>query len=173
MALMAAVYALWRYKKSRYVLHYLILKVPVFGELALEFNLARFFRALETLFCSGVSLVKSVDIAKKTLKNDVYQRALDEAHPMLLHGSPLTEVLKTHPNLFPLQTQRIVEVGERTGKLEEIFKRITGYYERALRHKTQMLASLIEPILILLIGIIVGGIAISVFLPIYQLSSIM
>lgn len=164
-------YLLWRARESRYYIHYAFLKAPIFGELAREFNLARFFRALESLFVSGVSLVRSVDIAKKTLKNDVYRRALDGAHPILMHGSPLTEALHLHPFLFPLQTRRIVEVGERTGKLEDVFARISAYYERALKYKTQMLASLIEPLLILMIGFVVGGLALSVFLPIYQLSS--
>ena len=159
--------------RTRYGIHYAILKLPIFGELAREFNLARFFRALESLFRSGISLVRSVDIAKKTLQNDVYRRTLDAAHPLLIHGIPLTEALRPHTFLFPLQTRRIVEVGERTGKLEDVFARITGFYERALQHKTQMLASLVEPILILMIGIVVGGLALSVFLPIYQLSSIL
>ena len=162
-----------RNPKTRYAIHYAILKFPIFGELAREFNLARFFRALESLFRSGISLVRSVDIAKKTLQNDVYRKTLDAAHPLLIHGIPLTEALRPHPFLFPLQTRRIVEVGERTGKLEDVFARITGYYERALHHKTQMLASLVEPILILMIGIVVGGLALSVFLPIYQLSNIL
>ncbi|MDP3963061.1 MAG: type II secretion system F family protein [bacterium] len=171
LALAGAAYALWRKKETRYYIHYAILKMPIFGELAREFNLARFFRALEALFVSGVSLVRSVDIAKKILKNDVYRSALEGAHPILIHGAPLTEALHLHPFLFPLQTRRIVEVGERTGKLEDVFSRISAYYERALKHKTQMLASLIEPLLILMIGFVVGGLALSVFLPIYQLSS--
>ncbi|MDO8558298.1 MAG: type II secretion system F family protein [bacterium] len=171
-ALAVGLFLLWKNKKGRYFIHYAFLKIPVFGDMLREFNLARFFRALESLFASGISLVRSVEIAKKILKNDVYRQALDGAHPILIHGAPLSDALKLHPFLFPTQTRRIIEVGERTGKLEEIFRRVTSYYERALHHKTQMLASLIEPVLIVFIGVVVGGLALSVFLPIYQATSV-
>ena len=126
-----AFYFIWKNKRGRFIIHKAFLKIPIFGELIKEFNLARFFRALESLMMSGVSLVRSVDIAKKTLKNDVYKKTLDTIHPVLLHGSPLSEVLKPFPHLFPMQTRRIVEVGEKTGKLEEVFLRINTYYEKA------------------------------------------
>lgn len=169
-AAVISLYAAWRNKKGRHIIHFVFLKLPIFGDLAREFNLARFFRGLESLFVSGVSLVRSVEISKKTLRNDVYRDALDRMHPSLMQGTPLTQVLEPHPFLFPTQTRRMVGVGERTGKLDEIFVRITAYYERSLNHKTQMLASLIEPVLIVVIGVVVGGLAISVFMPIYQAS---
>lgn len=159
-------------KNVHYAMHYLVLRVPVFGTLLKEYNLVLFFRALESLLKSGVSLVQSVDVAQKTLKNAVYQKKLDGISPILLHGVPLSDALEPLPFLFPLQTQKIISVGEQTGKLEEMFGRITAHYERSVDHKTSMITVLLEPVLMVVIGIAVGGLALSIFLPIYQISTV-
>lgn len=171
MFIMSLVFA-YRYRKVKYVFHFIFLKAPIFGEMVKEFNLARFFRSLESLVKSGVSLVRAVEISKKTLKNEVYRSALSSAHPILIHGGNLADALMHYPFLFPLQAQKIVEVGHKSGKFEEIFMRITMHYERSLNYKTQVLTSLLEPILMVVVGVIVGGIALSIFLPIYQASSV-
>ena len=92
-----------RKEKSRYVVHYLMLKLPLFGEIMKQTNLALYFRALHSLFASGISLVRSVEIAKETLRNAVFRHALDAAQPILLHGAPLSDTLKPYPFLFPIQ----------------------------------------------------------------------
>lgn len=155
-------------EKTRQWLHYGILGVPVFGEIIKEFNLARFFRAVESLITSGVSLVKAVEVSKKTLKNSAYKNALTSFEPVLLHGGRLTEAMRPHPFLFAPQVRHIVDVGEKTGKFDEIFQKLAEHYERAVNHKTQMLTTLLEPIIMVVIGLVIGGIAISIFLPIYQ-----
>jgi type IV pilus assembly protein PilC len=160
-------------EKVRLVVHGLILRTPILGGLILEYNLAQFFRSLESLVVSGTSLVKSVEVAKKTLRNKQYHRALTSVHRVILHGVPLSEALKPHRFLFPTQTQRIIKVGEQTGRFEETFKRVTDYFERSVNHKTQMLTVLIEPILMIVIGVVVGGLALSIFLPIYQISTVL
>lgn len=157
--------------RFRYFIHYLILKVPIFGNLIREYNLAQFFRALELLVASGVSLIESVEIARKTLNNDVYKNALNQTRTVLIHGVPLSEALKPYPHIFPIQTQRIVEVGEQAGMYEKTFGRINTYYERSIHHQTQMLTTLLEPALMLMIGVVVGALALSIFLPIYQVST--
>ncbi|MDP2676661.1 MAG: type II secretion system F family protein [bacterium] len=163
---------LMRRARFRYGTHYLILKTPIFGNLIREYNLAQFFRALESLIASGVSLIDSVEIAKKTLNNDVYRKALEETKSVLSHGVPLSEALKPYPHIFPIQTQRIVEVGEQAGRYEKTFARIHTYFERSINHQTQMLTTLLEPILMIVIGVVVGALALSIFLPIYQVSTL-
>lgn len=162
-----------RTRRGKYIFHYAILRLPFFGELIKEFNLIRFFRALDALFGSGISLVKSVEVGGKTLKNVVYKRAVSSMKPVLLHGIHLTDALKSHPSLFPLQVQRIIEVGEETGKIDETFTHLTNYYERMVNHKIQIMNTMIEPVLMLVVGVIVGGIALSVFLPIYQVANVL
>jgi len=171
--LVAGVFAMTRIKKTRYFIHYFFLKMPVFGKLIKETNLSLFFRSLEALFASGISLLKSIEVSKKALKNDVYKKTLYSISPILLHGTSLSEVFKPYPFLFPVQLQRMVEVGEKTGKLEESFKRLSYYYDKSVRHRTEMLTATIEPIILVIAGISVGFIALSIFLPIYQSSQIL
>jgi type IV pilus assembly protein PilC len=156
-------------KKCHYFIHSLILRIPVFGPLIKEYNLILFFRSLESLFTSGISLIQAVEIAKKTTKNDVYKKALESINPILLRGVPLSDTLSPFPSLFPVQTQKIIRVGEQTGKLTETIKRITRYFERSVDYKTRTMASLIEPILMIILAVLVGTIAVSVFLPLYKL----
>lgn len=163
---------LLKQEKGRYLIHYLFLKVPIFGDLIKEYNLVLFFRSVESIVMSGISLADAVKIAKKTLTNEVFKKALDTIYPNLVHGTPLSETLIPFPTLFPVQTQKIVAVGERTGSSEEIFNRITGHYERAVDYKTRMLTVLIEPMMIVVIGIVIAGLALSVFLPIYQVATV-
>jgi type IV pilus assembly protein PilC len=163
---------LLKIKKIHYAFDYLILKIPVFGNLIKEYNLVIFFRSIGSLIKTGVSLVDSVDVAKKTVNNDVYEGAFDNIYPILLRGVPFSDTLIRFPFLFSTQTRKIIEVGERTGKLDNSFIRITNYYENSLEHKTKMMATLIEPVLMLILGVVVGGLAISIFYPIYNLVSV-
>ena len=159
-------------KKIHYAFDYLMLKIPVLGDLIKEYNLVLFFRSVESLIKSGVSIVSSVNIASKTIKNDVYKKAFNTVHPILLRGVPLSHVLTRFPSLFSAQTQKIIEVGERTGNINSSFARITNYYENTFDYKVKMMTTVIEPLLMLMLGVIVGIMAISVFLPIYQLVNI-
>lgn len=169
---MAAVYVTLRFsrknKNVRYFIHSLFLRIPFFGKMIREYNLANFFRSLGSLYGTGISLVQAVEISKNTLSSEVYRRALGGAKEILVRGLPLSDALKPHRNLFTLQTERIIGVGEKSGKLEEVFERVTDYYERALVHKLTILPSVIEPVLILLLGGGVALIALSVFIPIYS-----
>jgi len=162
-------FLMFRIKKGRYIMHYLMLRIPIFGELIKQYNLILFFRSLESLFSSGVSLVYAVDVAKKTVTNDVYKKVLESIYPVLLHGTPFTTAIEPFTFFFSRQTQKIIWVGEKTGKVEEALNRITAYYERSVDYKTRMLTVLIEPILMIIIGIVVGGLALSIFMPLYGL----
>lgn len=172
LGIFSIIFLLTKIKKGRYAFHYIHLKIPVLGSLAKESTLAFFFRSLELLFTSGISAINSVDIAKNTVKNEVYKEALNVANPILTHGAPLFEIFKPFPSLFPLQLQRTIEVGERAGRIEESLRHLSAYYERSVRHRTQNMSALLEPILMIIIGITIGWFAISIFLPIYQVAQI-
>jgi len=159
-----------RTKRGHYIFNRTLLKMPIFGPIIKEFNLATFFRSLQSLISSGAQLMTAVDITKNTISNDVYREALKTARPLLSHGVPLSGVLEHFPALFPLQLRRIIEVGERSGRLDESFTRLTDYYDRAVRHRAQIMTSLLEPLLIIGVGIVVMLIALSIFLPIYETS---
>lgn len=161
-----------RTNRGKYFFHYVMLKFPLFGNLIQEYNLAQFFRSLDSLFSSGASLIEAIEISGKTLNNELYRRALQKSHGILLHGVPLSDVLRAHPMLFPLHTQRIIEVAERTGTFQATFGRVSSHYERSVHHHTQMLTALLEPVLMLAVGVAVGGLALTIFLPLYQIASI-
>lgn len=161
-----------RYERSLYIAHSIMLRLPVFGQFIKEYNLVKLFRTIETLFKSGMSLVYCVDIAKKTTSNRVFRRALDSVNPILINGGHLSTALKPYPFLFPLQTIRMIEVGERTGRYQDTFRHLANFYEKSVNHKSQIMTSLIEPILMVLIAIVVGGLALTVFLPIYRVANI-
>lgn len=161
-----------RIKKVAYVADKVMLSIPVTGQIVKEYNLVLFFRSIQSLIKSGVSLVESVNISKKTIKNAVYEKALDSVQPILLRGIPLSDVLVRFPHLFTSQTVKIIEVGERTGRLENSFERITSQYEAILEYKIKTIMTTIEPILMLMLGLVVALLAMSVFLPIYNLVNV-
>jgi len=171
-ALLLALYFVAKRPWGRHAIHTVALRLPVVGLLIKEFNLVVFFRSLNSLIGSGSSLVDAVEISKKTLKNSVYRRALEKMRPALINGAPLTEALRPYPYLFPMQSQRIVGVGEQTGRFEETFGRLTTYYERSLEHRTEMMTTLLEPILVLVVGFFVGSVALTIFLPLYQVANV-
>jgi len=166
--LMVLMFFILKSKKVEYLVHNFFLHLPIFGEIIRESNLVFFFRSLESLMASGVSFPRAVEVSEKTLTNDVYQAALRQMYPLLLQGIPFSDALKPFPYLFPAEAQSIIEVGGRTGKLEESFVYVTNYYERSLKIRARTITALIEPILMLVVGFAVGFIALSIFLPIYQ-----
>jgi len=158
-----------KFKKTRYVFHYIMLRIPIFGDLIKSYNLVLFFRSLESLSRSGVPVLTTIEIATNTTKNEVYKKALGKVKPLLLQGVSLSDALSPFNFLFSKQTRKIIMVGERSGKMDESFNRISEYYLRSVDYKTRMLTVLIEPILMLALGILVAMLALSLFLPIYGL----
>ena len=168
----SVIVAINRTKGGKLFFHKAILHIPVFGLLVKEYNQVRFFRALRTLFASGVSLFYAVEVANKTMRNVAYQEAIRQVGPALLHGAPLSEALSSYPHLFDLQTRRMLEVGEQAGKYDESFNHLTRFFERSVHHRVELMNSVLEPILILVVGVVVGGIALSIFAPIYKVSEV-
>ncbi|MCC7356275.1 MAG: type II secretion system F family protein [Candidatus Doudnabacteria bacterium] len=162
----------YKNKVLRYKMHQVFLRVPIFGQLIADITVAQFFRHLETLLASGIPLVHGMQVANRTTNHLVYKNSLDEVRESLLTGLTLSQALKKHPKLFSSQLVLIIEVGERSGKLATSTKHIIQYYERSISNKTQMLSSLLEPVLMIVIGVVIGGLALAVLLPIYQISSL-
>lgn len=163
---------IYKNKRGHYFISALSLRLPIVGILVREYNLALFFRSMHSLIGSGISLVQAAEVSQKTLRNDAYRAALGTVHPLLLHGVPLSDALLPYPKLFPEQCQRIVMVGESTGRFYETFERIAHHYERSVNYRADMMTTLLEPILMIVVGFMVGALALSIFLPIYQVASV-
>ncbi len=147
------------------------LKLPVIGELVRETYSARFARTLSSLLSSGVPVLDALDITKEVVHARAFADVVSEAEEAVKKGEPLSAPFGKHPKLYPILMSDMLEVGEETGKVAEMLKQIAEYYEGDVSEKTKDLSTIIEPVLMLLIGAVVGVFAVSMIAPIYQLSS--
>lgn len=143
----------------------LSLKMPVFGPLLRKVSLARFSRTFATLIRSGVPIMTTLDIVAETAGNRVVAGAVLESRESVRAGNLLSEPL-TGSKVFPPMVVRMIAIGERTGALEVLLEKIAEFYDAQVKAAVSSLTSLIEPILISVMGIIVGGVVLSVFMPI-------
>lgn len=161
-------YNFMRWKPVRPASHGLLLKLPVFGKLAQNFNLAIFARTMGTLLKSGITIGEAFQIASNTLRNARYKKALLRVREGVETGAPASTVMEEFPKLFPSITSRMIAVGERTGKLEETFKYLAEFYEDEVDVMTKNLSTLLEPVLLIAIGLTVAYVAIAIIAPIYN-----
>lgn len=154
--------------RGRYRLHAWILKVPILGRLIHKTILARFSRIMGSLLKSGIQAVAALSITQEVVGNQVVQQALSHIREAVMGGSNLSEPFQMS-QVFPPTLVQMVSVGERTGSLDEILLHISDFYDKEVERELQTLTSTLEPILLLVIGIIIGFIALSVLLPIFQL----
>lgn len=147
----------------------IFMKLPVAKEVVKKVALARFSRTLGSLISSGLTIVESLNLAAEAVSNEIYKKAILESAESIKKGVPLSKGFKNHPELFPNLFVSMAAVGERTGTLEKVFKTFANFYEEEVDNNLKDLTSILEPLLLLVMGFIVGGIAISILLPIYQL----
>ena len=157
-----------RTPKGRHRLHQWILKLPVVGPLASKTILARFSRIMGSLLKSGIQVVAALTITQEVVGNDVVRQALIHVREAVIGGSNLADPFKMS-QVFPATLVQMVAVGERTGTLDEILLHLSDFYDTEVERDLRTLTSTLEPILLLGMGIVVGFIALSVLLPIFQL----
>ncbi len=156
---------------GRYNLDKLKLRMPVFGELQRKVAISRFTRTLSTLIRSGVAILQALEITERTAGNEVFAKAVREAADSVRNGDTLADPLM-RSEVFPGMVTRMISVGEKTGALEIMLSKISDFYDSEVKAMVDSLTSLIEPILIGMMGVVVGGIVIALFMPILQLSSL-
>ena len=146
----------------------LVLYLPIVGNIVVKVNCARFARIYSSLLRSGVSVVNTLTIVSKTLGNVYYKDALAEALGEVQKGVELSKVIGKYPRIFPILVTQILEVGEETGKTETVLQRLAEFYEEEVSQITKNMSSIIEPILMLLIGSAVGFFAVAMLQPMYS-----
>jgi len=164
----------WRFAKTKIgsrLLDQIIMKLPVIGELNKKYNSATIMRTVSSLIEAGVSLVESLTITQKVAGNVFYQEALVLATEKVQKGVTLSSIFNEHEYLFPIFVGEMTMVGEETGKLPEMLLRGAVFYEEDIDQATKNLSTIIEPVLMILIGIAVGFFAVSMLGPMYSLSS--
>jgi type IV pilus assembly protein PilC len=143
-------------------------RTPVIKNVVIKVNNARFARIYSSLTKSGVSVVESLRIISRTLTNDSYKKALWDISGEVEKGRPIHEGLAKYPRIFPVLTVQMMEVGEETGKTVEVLLNLAKFYESEINQMTKNLSSIIEPVLMVIIGSAVGFFAISMILPMYS-----
>lgn len=156
--------------KGRLLWHGLLLKTPILGPIIKKINLARFTRNLSSLLRTDIPIVQTFQIIAKTIGNVVFRASLDRTADELKKGSSIAKVLMASPQLYPPVVSQMVAVGEESGTLDTISEEIAKFYEEEVDQVMSNLTSILEPILILLLGGGVGGIVVAVILPIYSLT---
>ena len=162
--------AAWKVLKSspgKTIFDKLILKAPVFGPLSQKFNLARFCRTLAYLIASGIPIVRALEITSRVLGNVHYRAAVQGASVDIQKGKQLNEILREYTHLFHPIVIQMIKVGEESGKISDMLLRLALFFEEDVSNTTKNLSSIIEPILMVVIGAIVGFFAVSMLQPIY------
>ncbi|MFA6306313.1 MAG: type II secretion system F family protein [Patescibacteria group bacterium] len=158
-------------KKGKYFFHGLLLKLPIISPIIKKVNLARFARTISSLLRTDIMIIKSFQITANVLGNVYYRDALNDMSDKIKKGGTINEVIGNYQKLFPPVVVQMIAVGEETGELDYILEELAEFYEGEIDQTMDNLPAIIEPILILTLGIVVGGMAIAVIMPMYSLTS--
>ena len=134
-----------------------------------QINSARTARTLSSLISSGVDIIVASEVTKDVLQNSYYKEVLDEIGKAVQKGVTMSSIFLTHQNLYPLFVSEMISVGEETGKTGDMLLSVALFYEEEIDQKTKDMSSIIEPVLMVFIGIAVGIFAISIISPIYSI----
>jgi type IV pilus assembly protein PilC len=149
----------------------LVLKAPVFGDIVFNSVVARFSRTLATTFSAGVPLVEALDSVAGAAGNSVYEKAIRQIRDDVTTGSPLYNSIQS-TGLFPTMLLQMVSIGEESGALDEMLEKVANHYEDAVDNAVESLSSLMEPMIMSILGVLVGGLMVAMYLPIFMLGSV-
>ena len=168
-----AVYGFKQYyatEKGRRVVDGSLLKAPVLGNIMRKIAVARFCRTLSTLISSGVPILDGLEITAKTAGNSIVEDAIMVTRKSIERGETISVPLKD-TNVFPPMVTQMIGVGEATGALDTMLAKIADFYEEEVDTAVAGLLTLLEPIMIAILGVVVGGIVIAMYMPIFDLIS--
>ncbi len=172
-ALILLVYLFRRFYRTEYgrtVVDRLLLKLPVFGILLKKVSVARFARTLGTLVSSGVPILDGLSIVSKTAGNRTIETAILNARASIREGETIAEPLN-RSGIFPPMVIQMISVGESTGALDSMLAKIADFFEEEVDIAVGNLTSLLEPFLMIFLGVVIGGVVVSMYLPIFQMAS--
>lgn len=159
-----------KFKKDKDMMDYITLHIPMIKNMSKEVNAARTARTLSSLISSGVDIVSAIGIASDVVQNHYFKNLLMATAKRVEVGELLSSCLSSSDNdLYPIFVSEMLSVGEETGKITEMLDNIATYYEGEVEQKTKDLSTIIEPFLMILIGIVVGVFAVAMMLPTYSL----
>ncbi len=155
-------------EKGKTLRDWLMLNIPVFGPLFSKVAISRFARTFATLIQSGVPILGALEIVAETCGNKLFSNAINQASDNVRQGETLGEPL-SKSKLFPPMVTRMISIGEKTGALETLLEKISDFYDQQVKTTVEALTSLIEPLMIGVMGFLVGGMVMAIFLPIFKM----
>ena len=161
----------WRSNAGKKSLSFVLLKLPVISEIVRKINSARTSRTLSSLISSGVEIVEALEITEDVVQDHHFKKVLGLAREEIQKGNPISKVFIESSRFYPLLVGEMMAIGEETGKLSEMLLRLASFYEDDVADSTKALSTIIEPVLMILIGAVVGFFAISMIQPLYSLTS--
>lgn len=164
-------YLLRRSKPLRLVVDRVSLKLPVVGKILEKATIARWTRTLSTMFAAGVPLVESLDAVAGASGNAVFVAATRKIQNDVSTGTSLTNAMQ-NTNLFPTMVVQMTQIGEESGSLDSMLSKVADFYEREVDDAVASLSSLLEPIIIVFLGVVIGGLVVAMYLPIFKLGSV-
>jgi type IV pilus assembly protein PilC len=164
-------FALKRSAAFRYAFDRALLKFPVIGGILEKATIARWTRTLQTMFAAGVPLVESLDAVGGAAGNAVYAAATKKIQTEVSTGTSLTNSM-SNTGLFPTMVLQMIQIGEESGSLDNMLGKIADYFEREVDDAVAALSSLLEPIIILFLGVVIGGLVVAMYLPIFKLGAV-
>ncbi len=168
-AFIIALGLLFRIKKVRRFLNNLLFGLPVVSKMLKQIELVRFSRTTGELLGSGINIIKALEITATGMGSPQYQKIISQAQEKIAKGISLGNAFRGFENYFSPLLVEVITVGEKTGKLPELLVTLADFYEEQTDNTLKTLTSLIEPVLLVIVGILIGGMAVSVVVPIYQL----
>jgi len=169
--LVAAIRYYYKTSQGRMVIDGIMLKMPIIGDLLRKVAVARFSQNMSILLSSGVPILDGLAITAKTAGNRVVEQAIMDARVSISQGKTVAEPL-TESKIFPPMVCQMVAIGENTGALDAMLKKVADFYEDEVDNSVANLTSLMEPLIMVVLGVILGGLVISMYLPIFQLGSL-
>ena len=157
--------------QGRFIIDGILLKLPVFGDLLRKVAVARFSQNMSILLASGVPILEGLAITARTAGNKVIEKAIMEARVSISEGKTVAEPLEKS-KVFPPMVCQMVAIGENTGALDSMLKRVGDFYEDEVDNSVANLTALMEPVIMIVLGVVLGGLVISMYLPIFQLGSL-
>lgn len=171
-ALFGSIFFSWLFSKTKsgkILISFLTIRTPFVKNIVIKVNCARFARTYASLLKSGISVVEALKIISRTLSNYYYKKALLDAMDQIKKGTSLSKIILSYPQVFPMLVGQMAEVGEETGKTEAVMMKLAEFYEDEVEQITKNLSSVIEPVLMVVMGIAVGFFAVAMLQPMYSL----
>jgi type IV pilus assembly protein PilC len=159
-----------RTKRGKYYLDIVLLKTPIISPIIQKINLAKMARNLSALIKTDIDIVNTIEITARIIGNSLYQEALHQSAEQVKKGEKIANILQQHPKLFPPIITQMIAVGEETGALDEVLEKMADFYEEEVTQTMENLPTIIEPILMVLMGLAVAGIALAVLMPMFTLT---